>query len=84
MKSNGHSKPAIIRLHAEMSLQREAGEYIHKINKRFGVPPVAVIAETLSESLIANFYRRFYKPETPYKVFRTEDDAFEWLRKTSS
>ena len=80
MKSSGSSKPAIIRLHADISMQREASEYIHKLNKRFVVPPVAVIAETLNESMIANFYKNYYKPGTPYKIFRKEAEAVEWIK----
>jgi len=80
LNKNGEIKPIIIQLKPEMTLGKEAREYIHKMNKRFPFPPVAVIAQTFNESLMANFYKKFYRPQTPYKIFKKENEAFDWLK----
>ena len=30
--------------------------------------------------LIVNFYKNYYKPGTPYRIFRKEAEAVEWIR----
>jgi len=40
----------------------------------------AVIVTSLAYKLIANFYLKFNKPKRPYKVFKSENEAVEWLR----
>jgi hypothetical protein len=74
-------KPIIIHLHREMSIDKEARDYIYKMNKRLNVPPIAIVAGTFNESLVANFYQKFYKPQTPYKIFKKENEACDWLNK---
>lgn len=80
VKMNGDPKPLVIMLQPEMNLGKEAREYIHKLNKRYKMPPVAVISTTFNETLIANFYKKFYKPVSPYRIFKKEHDAFDWLK----
>jgi hypothetical protein len=80
VKKTGEIKPIIILLQPEMNIGKEARDYIHKMNTRFPFPPVAVIAQTFNESLLANFYKKFYKPQTPYKIFKRENEAFNWLK----
>jgi hypothetical protein len=81
MKNNGQMKPTVILLEPKMKIGHEAREYIHKLNKRFPAPPIAVITETFNERLMANFYKNFYKMETPYRIFKQESEAREWLQK---
>jgi hypothetical protein len=80
LRRTGEIKPIMILLQPEMNLGKEAREFIHKINRRFPFPPVAVIAHTFNESLMANFYKKFYRPQTPYKIFKKENEAFNWLK----
>lgn len=40
----------------------------------------AVIVTSLAYKLIANFYLKFNKPKRPYRVFKSENEAVEWLR----
>lgn len=84
VKVSGAFRPIIILLQPEMNIGKEARDYIYKLNRRFPVPPVAVIAETLNESLHANFYQKFYKPQTPYRIFKNETEAFDWLKGISA
>lgn len=79
VKRSGEIKPIVIQLQPEMSIGKEARDYINKMNKRFPFPPVAVVAQTFNESLMANFFKNFYKPQTPYKIFKKENEAFDWL-----
>lgn len=83
MKNSGQIRPTIILLQREMILEKEAREYINKISRRFIFPPIAVISETFNETLMANFYKNFYKLSTPYKVFKKEGEAFDWLKKVN-
>jgi hypothetical protein len=80
LRRTGEIKPIMILLQPEMYLGKDAREYIHKINRRFPFPTVAVIAHTFNESLMANFYKKFYRPQTPYKIFKKENEAFNWLK----
>lgn len=80
MKNSGQIKPTIILLQRDMVVEREAREYINKLSKRFVFPPIAIISDTFNETLMANFYKNFYKPNTPYKIFKKEKEAFDWLK----
>jgi hypothetical protein len=80
VKTEGQLKPLLIMLKPEMSLGKEARDYIHKLNRRYKMSPVAVITTTFNEALIANFYKKFHQPVSPYRIFRKENDAFSWLK----
>jgi hypothetical protein len=84
IKRSDGLKPVVILLQPEMNLGREARDYIHKLNKRYRMPPVAVISTTFNETLIANFYKKFYKPVNPYRIFKRENEAFDWLKQISA
>jgi hypothetical protein len=84
VKESGGTKPIIILLQPEINIGKEARDYMYKLNNRFSAPPVAVIAQTLNESLHANFYQKFYKPRTPYRIFKKENEAFDWLKGISA
>ena len=79
-KKTDKIKPVMILLQPEMNIGKEGREYIHKMNKRFPSHPIAVVAQTFNESLLANFYKNFYNPENPYKIFKMENEAFDWLK----
>ena len=40
----------------------------------------AVITESLANKIVINFFIKFYKPKSPFKMFSTENDALDWLR----
>jgi len=40
----------------------------------------AVVVTNIAYLLIANFYLKFNKPKRPYKVFKDEEAAIEWLK----
>jgi hypothetical protein len=84
VRSRDNQKPVVILLQPEMDLGKEARDYIHKLNKRYKMPPVAVISTTFNETLIANFYKKFYRPVSPYRIFKKENEAFDWLKQISA
>lgn len=40
----------------------------------------AVVVTNTAYMLIANFYLRFNKPKRPYRVYKSEKDAIDWLK----
>jgi hypothetical protein len=80
LKISGEAKPMLILLQPQINVGREARNYIYKINRRYEMPAIAVITDTFNESLIANFYKKFYRPPGPYRVFRREKEAQDWLK----
>lgn len=40
----------------------------------------AVVVTNVAYLLIANFYLKFNKPKRPYRVFKNEEMAIEWLK----
>jgi len=58
---------------------KEARDYASQIEPKQPFLAVAMFAPTLGYRLIAEFYGRFYKPLSPYEVFREKEEAMEWL-----
>jgi len=43
---------------------------------------MAILAgDSLASSIIGNFYIKFNNPSIPTKLFKTEDEALDWLKK---
>jgi hypothetical protein len=60
-------------------IAKDARDYARKIEPKQPFKAVAYWAPTLGIRLMAEFYGKFYKPEIPYKVFTTENEALQWL-----
>lgn len=60
------------------TMTKEAREYVAKQAKDFFIAS-AVVTDNLVVRLIANFITKFYKLEVPFKIFDTEEKAWEWL-----
>lgn len=54
---------------------KEAQEYLIKVNKRIAE---AIVVESLAMRILSRFYVRGIKSH-PVKVFKTRDQAVEWL-----
>lgn len=63
-----------------VTITKEARENSKKLEKSAPSIATAVIADSLPYRLIANFYMKFNKPKIPFKVFRNQEDAINWLR----
>jgi hypothetical protein len=59
---------------------KEAREYASEIELKQPFLAVAMFAPTLGYRLIAEFYGKFNKPSTPYKVFKEIEEAMSWLK----
>lgn len=84
MKTSGEIKPTLIYLNPEITIEKEARDYMNKINRRYHSAPVAIVTKTLNETLIANFYKKFYKPENPLSIFRNKAEALKWINEAKN
>lgn len=62
-----------------VTITKEARENAIKLEKKSSSYASAAIANTLPYRLIANFYLKFNKPAIPFRLFRKEEEALEWL-----
>jgi hypothetical protein len=64
-----------------IKVTREAKENAIRIEADAPGSAYAVLAPTLAYQVVANFYLKVRRPKSPYRVFRNEDAAVEWLKK---
>lgn len=77
---DGKKLPFIFDAMDHVTITKEARDNATKIEHLSPVFATAVIANTLAYKLIASFYIKFNKPKGPFKIFRNEDEAVEWLK----
>lgn len=77
----GRKMPFLFANRGNFWIAKDAREYARKIEPKQPFTAVAYWAPTLGVRLMAEFYRKFYKPEVPYQVFHTEYEALEWLKR---
>lgn len=77
-------KNTVIKLERYIYIDKEARDFMNRIEKRKNHSNITIIADSFSENLLANFYNKFYKPAFPIKIFRKEKDALQWLKIKSS
>lgn len=58
----------------------EARDNAIKIEEDAPCYGTAVVVNNIAYVLIANFYLKYNKPKRPYKVFKNEAAAIEWLK----
>lgn len=78
--TGGRNHPFIFESAGALWYSKEGREYAREIESQQPYLAVAMIAPSLGFRLLADFYARLYKPEKPYKVFKTRDEAVIWLR----
>lgn len=66
-----------------VTITKEARDNATKIEHLAPIKGSAVIADNLAYRLIANFYLKFNKPKTPYRVFETYEKGIAWLKTLS-
>lgn len=79
----GKKRPFLVDVsHAQGTYSIEA---MKKLAKDPGIVAIraaqAIIVTSLPNRLLVNFYIRFQKPKNPVKVFGSEKEAVEWLKK---
>ena len=56
----------------------EARDDARANEKDFPCICIAVVVTILAYKILAEFYMKFHKPNIPYKIFRSRDQAAEW------
>lgn len=62
------------------SLSQEAREYASSAQSSDVIVADAVVVQSYSHEMTANFFIRFNKPNRPTKLFKGRDEAYEWLK----
>lgn len=78
--TGGKKHPFIFESAGSLWYSREGREYARQLESKQPYLAVAMIAPNLGFRLLADFYGRLYKPEAPYKVFKTRQEAVLWLQ----
>ncbi|TND07792.1 MAG: hypothetical protein FD123_2943 [Bacteroidetes bacterium] len=78
--TGGEKHPFLFESEGSLWYTREGREFASHIEHKQPFLAVAMVAESLAFRLIADFYGRFYKPKMPYKVFKTREEALDWLK----
>ena len=78
--TGGVKHPFVFESEGSLWYTREGREYAREIEPKQPYLAVAMIAPHLGFRLLAEFYARIYKPEVPYKVFKTRNEALIWLQ----
>ncbi len=72
--------PFIFYAGENVSITKEARENATHLEDSSPLCATAVVITNLAYKIIANFYMKFNKPKRPYKIFKNERDAVEWLK----
>lgn len=64
----------------EVNFSNEAREYFAKSQDHSSLrKSQALIIDSLAHKLVANFYKKFNKPDCPVMIFNSPKDAVEWI-----
>ena len=77
--TKGVKHPILFLFESMVTITRAAKEYSVKAEAETPYLAVALLAENFAHVISANFYLRFYSPNVPTKVFKTEVQATDWL-----
>ena len=78
--TNGKRSYFIYDADENVTITKEARDNAIKIEHLAPVKGTAIVANNLAYRLIANFYVKFNKPKTPFKVFENLDKGIAWLK----
>lgn len=62
------------------SMTPEARNYAAQHVDKFFIAS-AVVSDSLAVRMLVNFFNGFYRQRVPLRMFKTEEDALQWLRK---
>lgn len=77
--TNHKLTPSIFFAGDNVSITKEARENAVSLEDKSPLSATAIVITNLAYKLIAEFYMKFNKPKRPYKIFKNEKDAVEWL-----
>jgi hypothetical protein len=78
--TKGRRVGALVRGHSSFSDTNEARTYFAEKTADNQFVAVAIIASSLAQRLITNFYININRPNVPTRMFMEEKDAIAWLR----
>lgn len=61
-----------------LGMTRDAREYVG-LNGKYYFKASAIVGTSLATRIIINFFRNFFKDPVQLKLFRTDEEALEWL-----
>src|SRR4051812_8190775 len=68
-------KNTIVILEPLIDVSPEALHFINKFEKLRAPMNITIVSNTFTETLITNFYNKFYKPHIPLKIYRNVEEA---------
>lgn len=78
--TNHKPTPFIFFAGDNVTVTKEARDNATLLEDRSPLCATAVVITSLAYKLIAEFYMKFNKPKNPYKIFKNEKDAVDWLK----
>jgi len=78
--TEGKLTPFLFTASEDVNVTPEARDNAIKIEEESPCYGAAVVVTNIAYLLIANFYLKFNRPKRPYKVFKNEEVAVEWLK----
>lgn len=78
--TEGKKVPFLIEGGLGVTITKEARDNAIKIEDISPFKATAVVVRNIAQALIANFFIKFNKPKSPYKVFNNKEEAIEWLK----
>lgn len=72
--------PFLFEAFEDVHVTKEARDNAIRIESESPGSAYAVVAESMTYRLLANFYLNIRKPKSPYKVFANKDEAILWLK----
>ncbi|MDX2174493.1 MAG: hypothetical protein SFY56_15425 [Bacteroidota bacterium] len=67
-----------------VTITKEARDNATNLEDKSPLSATAIIISNLAYKLIAEFFIKFNKPKRPYKIFKNEKEAVEWLKQFES
>ena len=77
--TKGIKHPFLFSYESMVTVTKEANEFSIQVELEQPFLAIVILVDNFAYQLLADFYLRFYKPKVPYKVFKDETKAIEWL-----
>ena len=76
-----HSYPSILKNISQVTITKEARDFLSSDEGRRGVSALALIVDNAVGTALANFFLKVTvrRPKVPTRIFRDEKKALEWL-----
>lgn len=72
--------PLLVKEYSVAKIEKEARDFFYTADSYKGITACAVITSSVFKMTLANFFIKMSKQPFPVKLFKTEDDALNWLK----